>query len=102
MLRQYGIPLSTPIVKMADISDRTYIFNDAVVVCLESKISKELIEKLAAIEPIPAKFILRDSAFGDDYQLKETAYRRLTTLIGNHQSEEEKRSKYNTYTVEFI
>lgn len=102
MLRQYGIPLSTPIVKMADISDRTYIFNDAVVVCLESKISKQLIEKLAAIEPIPAKFILRDSAFGDDYQLKETAYRRLTTLIGNHQSEEEKRSKYNTYTVEFI
>lgn len=102
MLRQHGIPLSTPIVKMADISDRTYIFNDAVVVCLESKISKELIEKLAAIEPIPAKFILRDSAFGDDYQLKETAYRRLTTLIGNHQSEEEKRSKYNTYTVEFI
>lgn len=102
MLRQYGIPLSTPIVKMADISDRTYIFNDAVVVCLESKISKELIEKLAAIEPIPAKFILRDSAFGDNYQLKETAYRRLTTLIGNHQSEEEKRSKYNTYTVEFI
>lgn len=102
MLRQYGVPLTTPIEKLTSVSDRTYIFNDAVVVCLESKINDELIEKLAAIEPIPAKYILRDSAFGNDIKLKETAYRKLTTLIGNHQSAEEKRSKYNTYTVEFI
>lgn len=38
MLRQYGIPLSTPIEKLADVSDRTYIFADAVVVCLEPEI----------------------------------------------------------------
>lgn len=34
MLRQYGIPLSTPIEKLDSISDRTYIFADSVVVCL--------------------------------------------------------------------
>ncbi len=102
MLRQYGVPLSTKIEQMSEISDRTYIFNDAVVVCLEGEITDELIEKLSDIEPIPAKFILRDSAFGDDIKLKETAYRKLTALIGNHQTDEEKRSKYNTYTVEFI
>ncbi len=102
MLRQYGVPLSAKIIQMSEISERTYIFNDAVVVCLESEITDELIEKLADIEPIPAKFILRDSAFGDDIKLKETAYRKLTALIGNHQTVEEKRSKFNTYTVEFI
>ena len=102
MLRQYGIPLSTPIEKMPEISGRTYSFADAVVVCLEPEIDDTLIERLASIEPIPAKFILRDSAFGDDIELKDVSYRKLSALIRNHQTEEERRSKYNNYTVEFI
>lgn len=102
MLRQYGIPLSTPIEKMPEISERTYIFADAVVVCLEPEINDELIEKLANIEPTPAKFILRDSAFNDDIELKDFSFRKLTGLIRNHQTEEERKSKYNNYTVEFI
>lgn len=102
MLKQYGIPLSTPIEKLSDISDRTYIFADAVVVCLDADITDELIEKLAAIEPIPAKYILRDSAFDDDIEFKDVSYRRLSALIANHQSDEEKKSKYNNFTVEFI
>lgn len=102
MLRQFDIPLSTPIEKMPQVSDRTYIFADAVVVCLESEITTELIEKLAAIEPTPAKFVLRDSAFNDDIQLKDVSFRRLSALIKNHQTEEERKSKYNNYTVEFI
>ena len=102
MLRQFDIPLSTPIEKMPEVSDRTYIFADAVVVCLEPEITTELIEKLAAIEPTPAKFVLRDSAFNDDIQLKDVSFRRLSALIKNHQTEEERKSKYNNYTVEFI
>lgn len=102
MLRQFDIPLSTPIEKMPEVSGRTYIFADAVVVCLEPEITTELIEKLAAIEPTPAKFILRDSAFNDDIQLKDVSFRRLSALIKNHQTEEERKSKYNNYTVEFI
>jgi len=102
MLRQFDIPLSTPIEKMPQVSDRTYIFADAVVVCLEPEITTELIEKLAAIEPTPAKFVLRDSAFNDDIQLKDVSFRRLSALIKNHQTEEERKSKYNNYTVEFI
>lgn len=102
MLKQYGIPLSTPIEKLSDISDRTYIFADAVVVCLDADITDELIEKLAAIEPIPAKYILRDSAFDDDIEFKDVSYRRLSALISNHQTDEEKKSKYNNFTVEFI
>ena len=102
MLKQYGIPLSTPIEKMTDISHRTYMFADSIVVCLEANITSELIEKLAAIEPTPAKYILRDSAFGDDIEFKDVSYRRLSTLIANHQTIEEKKSRYNSYTVEFI
>lgn len=102
MLRHYNIPLSTPIVKLDNISERTYIFADSVVVCLEPEITDDLIEKLAAIEPTPAKFILRDSAFGDDIEFKDVSFRRLSALIQNHQSEEEKKSRYSSYTVEFI
>lgn len=102
MLRQFDIPLSTPIEKLPEVSDRTYIFADAVVVCLEPDITTELIEKLAAIEPTPAKFVLRDSAFNDDIELKDVSFRRLSALIANHQTEEERKSKYNNYTVEFI
>ena len=102
MLRQYGIPLSTPIEKLDSISDRTYAFADAVVVCLEPEITDELIEKLAAIEPTPAKFVLRDSAFGDNIEFKDFSFRKLSALISNHQTEEERKSRYNNYTVEFI
>ncbi len=102
MLRQYGIPLSTPIEKLTEISDRTYIFADAVVVCLEPEIDDKLIEKLAAVEPTPMKFVLRDSAFGDNIELKELSFRKLSALIRNHQTEEERKRKYQNYTVEFI
>lgn len=102
MLRQFDIPLSTPIEKLPEVSDRTYIFADAVVVCLDAKIDDALIEKLSSIEPTPAKFVLRDSAFGDDIELKDVSFRRLSALISNHQTEEERKSKYNNYTVEFI
>ncbi len=102
MLRHHNIPLSTPIEKLDEIGERTYMFADSVVVCLEREITDELIEKLAAIEPTPAKFILRDSAFGDDIEFKDVSFRRLSALIQNHQSDEEKKSKYSNYTVEFI
>ena len=102
MLRQHGIPLSTPIEKLSDISDRTYIFADAVVVCLEPEIDGRLIEKLSSIEPTPARFILRDSAFNDDIELKDVSFRKLSALIRNHQTAEERKNKYNNFTVEFI
>lgn len=102
MLRQHGIPLSTPIEKLSDISDRTYIFADAVVVCLEPEIDGALIEKLSSIEPAPARFILRDSAFNDDIELKDVSFRKLSALIRNHQTAEERKNKYNNFTVEFI
>lgn len=102
MLRQFDIPLSTPIEKLPEVSDRTYIFANAVVVCLEPEIDEKLIEKLAAIEPVPGKFVLRDSAFNDDIELKDVSFRRLSALIASHQLEGERKNRRNNYTVEFI
>lgn len=102
MLRQFDIPLSTPIEKLSSVSDRTYIFADAVVVCLEPDIDEKLIERLAAIEPTPAKYVLRDSAFNDDIELKDVSSRRLSALIASHQLEGERKNRRNNYTVEFI
>lgn len=102
MLRQFDIPLSTPIEKLPEVSDRTYIFANAVVVCLEPEIDEKLIEKLASIEPVPGKFVLRDSAFNDDIELKDVSRRRLSALIANHQLDGERKNRRNNYTVEFI
>jgi len=52
---------------------------------------------LAKIDPLPIKFIFRDSAFQDNIALKDETFRRLKALI-------EKNAGTNkpAYTVEFI
>lgn len=97
LLRQRDIPLSAKVELLEDIGKRTYIFADSYLVCLEEDITAELIEKLSELSPLPIKFILRDSAFGDDIALKDEAYRRLKALIERNSGESKK-----TYTVEFI
>lgn len=97
LLRQRDIPLSAKVELLEDIGKRTYILADSYLVCLETEITNELIEKLAAINPLPIKFVLRDSAFGDDIALKDEAYRRLRALIERNSGESKK-----SYTVEFI
>lgn len=97
LLRQRDIPLSSKVELLEDIGTRTYIFADSYVVCLETEITEELIEKLAAINPLPIKYILRDSAFGDDIELKDLSDRRLQALIERNTGESKK-----VYTIEFI
>ena len=97
MLRQKDIPLSSKIERLFGGRSRTYLYADSYLVCLETKISTELINKLAEIDPLPVKFIFRDSAFQDDISLKDETFRRLRALI-------EKNAGTNkpAYTVEFI
>ena len=97
MLRQTDIPLSSTVEKLPDIGERTFIFADSFVVCLEQNITRALVDKLAAIEPLPIKFIFRDSAFDDDISLKDETFRRLSALIQRNSGGEKQ-----TYTVEFI
>jgi adenine-specific DNA-methyltransferase len=97
MLRQTDIPLSSKVVPLSDIGSRTYMFADSFVVCLEQDITRELVNRLAAIEPLPVKFVFRDSAFDDNIALKDETFRRLNALIEKNSGGEKQ-----TYTVEFI
>lgn len=97
LLRHRDIPLSTNVEQLSNIGDRTYIFADTVVVCLEEIITDSMIDKIAAIEPIPTKIIFRDSAFGDDISLKENTMIRLEAQMRKHSGLEKR-----TYRVEFI
>lgn len=97
MIRQKDVPLSSTLETLTDIGSRTYLYGSTYLVCLETEITEELIDKLAALDPLPIKFIFRDSAFKDDINLKDETFRRLKTLIERN-SGLEKRS----YTVEFI
>lgn len=97
MLRQRDVPLSSSVELLLDIGARTYMFADSYVVCLEEDITAELVEKLAAIDPLPIKYVLRDSAFGDNISLKEETFRRLQLLVERNTGVSKK-----TYTVEFL
>lgn len=97
MLRQRDVALSETLEQLTDIGSRIYFYASSYLVCLETKITEELVVKLAELDPLPIKFIFRDSAFKDDIALKDETFRRLKALI-------EKNAGTNkpTYTVEFI
>lgn len=97
MLRQKDVPLSSTLETLTDIGSRTYLYGSAYLVCLETEITEELIDKLAALDPLPIKFIFRDSAFKDDINLKDETFRRLKNLIERNAGKNKP-----TYTVEFI
>jgi len=97
MLRHRDFPLTSTIEKLTSIGERTYLFADSVVVCLEEMVTYEMVDKLAALEPKPIKIIFRDSAFDDDISLKLNILHRLDTLLKLHNQ-----GKDQTYRVEFI
>ena len=97
MLRQKDVPLSSTLETLTDIGSRTYLYGSTYLVCLETNITEELIDKLAALDPLPIRFIFRDSAFKDDINLKDETFRRLKNLIERNSGLEKK-----SYTVEFI
>ncbi len=97
MLRQRDVALSETLEQLSNIGNRTYLYASSYLVCLETTISEELVSKLAELDPLPIKFIFRDSAFKDDISLKDETFRRLKALI-----EKNAGTSKPTYTVEFI
>lgn len=97
MLRQRDVPLSERLERLTDIGERTYLYADSYLVCLENKITTEVVDKLAGLDPVPVKFIFRDSAFEDDIELKDETFRRLKAVIDKNAG-----SSKVSYTVEFI
>lgn len=97
MLRQRDVALSETLEHLSDIGNRTYLYASSYLVCLETTISEDLVSKLAELDPLPIKFIFRDSAFKDDISLKDETFRKLKALI-----EKNAVTSKPTYTVEFI
>ena len=97
MLRQRDIALSESVELLSDIGNRTYLYASSFLVCLETEVTESLVKKIAAIDPLPIKFIFRDSAFKDDIVLKDETFRRLKALV-----EKNSGASKPTYTVEFI
>ena len=97
MLRQNDVPLSESLEVLTDIGNRTYFYASTYLICLETEITEEMIEKLASLDPLPIKFVFRDSAFKDNISLKDETFRKLRSLIERNSGE----SKVS-YRVEFI
>ena len=97
MLRQRDVALSESVELLSDIGSRTYLYASSFLVCLETEVTESLVEKIADIDPLPIKFIFRDSAFKDDIALKDETFRRLKALVEKNSGESKP-----TYTVEFI
>ena len=97
MLRQRDVPLSEKLERLTGIGERTYLYADSYLICLENKISETMVDKLAALDPVPVKFIFRDSSFGDNIALKDETFRRLKAVIDKNAGDTKV-----SYTVEFI
>ena len=97
MLRQNDVPLSESLEVLSDIGNRTYLYASTYLICLETEITEQMVEKLASLEPLPIKFVFRDSAFKDNISLKDETFRKLRSLIERNSGE----SKVS-YRVEFI
>ncbi len=97
MLRQRDVALSEQIEILTNIGKRTYLYASTYLICLETEITNAMVEKLAALEPLPRKFVFRDTAFKDDINLKDETFRRLALLVERNTGD-----KKRSYTVEFI
>ena len=97
MLRQNDVPLSERLEVLTDIGNRTYLYASTYLICLETEITEEMVEKLASLDPLPIKFVFRDSAFKDNISFKDETFRKLRSLIERNSGE----SKVS-YRVEFI
>lgn len=81
MLKRQDIELTERIDNLEDIGDRTYLVGYTVLVCLEEKITEEMVKKISEIDTSLSWIVFRDSAFGDDINLKTNTMNLLRTLI---------------------
>lgn len=81
MLKRQDIELTEKIEKLAYIGDRTYLVGYTILVCLEENITEEMVRKISEIETSLSWIVFRDSAFGDDINLKTNTINLLRTLI---------------------
>lgn len=82
---------------LTDIGSRIYLYANIYLICLGTETTEEMLEKLASLEPLPIKFVFRNSAFKDNVLLIVMIFRKLRSLI-----ERNSRDSKVSYRVEFI
>ncbi len=96
-LLQRGVPLSSKIEKLSDIGERTYLYANSYLVCLDEVITDEMLEKIAKIQPQPIAYYLRDSAFGTNIAQKNEVVRTFEEFVSNSYGR-----NLGSYILEFI
>ena len=97
ILKQQDVLLSERMVRLDDLGKRTFLYASSYLICLESVIDRRLLEQISCLEPFPMKIFFRDSAFQDDFVLKDEGIRFLEAVI-----EKNSKNQKRTYTVEFL
>ena len=97
ILKQQDVMLSERMVRLDDLGKRTFLYASSYLICLESVIDRRLLEQISYLEPFPMKIFFRDSAFQDDFVLKDEGIRFLEAVI-----EKNSKNQKRTYTVEFL
>lgn len=90
ILKKQDIKLTEEVKKLDKIGDRTYIVGDTLLVCLEDKITEEIVEKIGNIDTDLSWVVLRDSAFDDNCELKINTVNKLRTFIRESQEKEQR------------
>ena len=96
ILKQRNVCLSEKMEQLYALGEQTFLYGTSYLICLEKIVDRVLI-KISRLEPFPMKIFFRDSAFQDDFVLKEETIRRLALL-----RKRKNISKKCVYTVEFI
>ncbi len=96
-LQHSGVELTNKVEKLTDIGDRTYLYANSFLICLEENITEDTIKKVSEISPQPITYYFRDSAFGVNIALKDGTKRELEELINIHYG-----NRKGSYTVQFI
>ena len=60
---------------LTDIGSRIYLYANIYLICLETEITEEMVEKLTSLELLPIKFVFRDSAVKDNILLIVMTFR---------------------------
>lgn len=96
-LQHRGVPLSSSLEKLTNIGERTYLYANSYLVCLEEDVTEDIIKKISQISPQPISYYFRDSAFGENIALKDDTIRMFKDLISINYG-----NNKGSYTLEFI
>ncbi|OFI07088.1 putative methyltransferase [Clostridium acetireducens DSM 10703] len=90
ILKRQDIDLTERITLLEDIGQRTYLVGCTMLICLEEEITKDMVEKIGSLNVDLSWIIMRDSAFGNNINLKLNTVKRLRAIVKENHKKEQK------------